>query len=73
MSIGLSNCSHLLHKPQLLEVISEIERWFRNPDIGKQCEAILLTPQVAETFPYPIVVNTIVAKLANIFNTWYGI
>jgi hypothetical protein len=58
---------------QPLEVISEIERWLRNPDIGKQCETILFTPQVIELFPFPIVVNTIVSKLASLFNTRYSL
>lgn len=53
---------------QPLEVISELERCFRHPDIGKQCEAILITPHITDMHPFPIVVNTVVMKLAALFH-----
>lgn len=40
--------------------------------MGKQCEAILFLPKVIEKFPFPIVVNTAVLKLAVLFKHRYN-
>lgn len=45
----------------------------QEPEVGKQCEAILFLTKIIAKFPFPIVVNTAVLKLASVFKNRFGI
>lgn len=61
-----------------LEILKEVDRGkcsfgssdktgLQEPDVGKQCEAIVFITKVIEKFPLPIIVNTSMLKLSSLF------
>ncbi len=43
----------------------------RSVRIGEQCEAIVRFPRLFEKYPFPILINSALLKLAEVFRTGY--
>lgn len=45
----------------------------RSTKIGEQCEAIVRFPKLFEKYPFPILINASLLKLADVFRIGYGL
>ncbi|OAD56152.1 Integrator complex subunit 7 [Eufriesea mexicana] len=47
----------------------ELDKGLRSTKIGEQCEAIVRFPRLFEKYPFPILINSSLLKLAEVFRT----
>ncbi|XP_078049199.1 integrator complex subunit 7 [Augochlora pura] len=47
----------------------ELDKGLRSSKIGEQCEAIVRFPRLFEKYPFPILINSSLLKLAEVFRT----
>jgi hypothetical protein len=52
--------------------ITQLDKGLHSSDIGKQCEAIVQMGNWMKEYPFPHIVNTILLKLADVFQDWYS-
>ncbi|VDP88735.1 unnamed protein product [Echinostoma caproni] len=48
-------------------LIMELNKGLQSPNLGEQCKAIAQFPNLLEKYPFPMVVNSIFLKIAQIF------
>jgi len=49
--------------------LTELEKGLRSPKFGEQCRAIVKFPRLFEKYPFPVLINTALLKLAEVFRT----
>lgn len=52
-------------------IIMELEKGLRSPKIAEQCESIAFFARLIAQYPFAVVVNTAVLKLADLFRQRY--
>ncbi|CAG5118380.1 unnamed protein product [Candidula unifasciata] len=48
--------------------LAELDKAIRSGQIGVQCEAVVKTPRLFEKYPFPILINSAMLKLADVFH-----
>ncbi|CAG0917398.1 unnamed protein product [Notodromas monacha] len=47
--------------------MTDLDKGLRSSNVGEQCEAIVRVPRLFENYPFPILINSAVLKLADVF------
>jgi integrator complex subunit 7 len=47
--------------------LTELDKGLRSGKVGEQCEAIVRFPKLFEKYPFPILINASLLKLADVF------
>ena len=47
--------------------LTQLEKGLRSPKLGEQSEAIVKFPRLFERYPFPVLINTALLKLAEVF------
>lgn len=47
--------------------LTELDKGLRSNKVGEQCEAIVRFPRLFEKYPFPILINASLLKLADVF------
>ncbi|XP_057376792.1 integrator complex subunit 7-like [Daphnia carinata] len=72
-SVGLRTAfnEHLFGEPEqdANTALTELDKGLRSVKIGEQCEAIVRFPRLFEKYPFPILINSALLKLAEVFRT----
>ncbi|BFZ07532.1 hypothetical protein BsWGS_10571 [Bradybaena similaris] len=48
--------------------LAELDKAIRSGQIGIQCEAVVKTPRLFEKYPFPILINSAMLKIADVFH-----
>jgi len=66
-----TSTEHLFGEPEqdANSALTELDKGLRSVRIGEQCEAIVRFPRLFEKYPFPILINSALMKLGEVFRT----
>ena len=53
------------------KLLVELDKGLRSPNVGDQCESIIFFAKLIARYPFPIIVNTTLLKLSELFRNGY--